>query len=203
MLKLFPFLLCFLVLNQNLFAGAWTQKKGGGYYKLDFRFLSAKKFYDGEGVKIPLNGTFKDYTIDFYGEYGLSNNITISSSFLGFKMLDYQSNTGIAQIDDFETGIGDASLGLKVLLKKIGQTVLSGSITLGLPTGEGTPDGDLLTGDGEFNQAITIQAGHSLYPTPSYLNLFISFNNRNSGFSDEFRYGVEGGYSFDKNVTLI
>ena len=117
-------------------------------------------------------------------------------------MLDYQSNTGIAQIDDSETGIGDASLGFKVLLKKIGQTVLSGSLNLGLPTGESTPDGDLLIDD-EFNQAITIQTGHSLYPTPSYLNLFISFNNRNSGFSDEFRYGVEGGYSFDKNVTLI
>lgn len=203
MLKLLPFLLCFLVLNQNLFAGAWTQKKGGGYYKLDFRFLSAKKIYDSDGEKIPLNGTFKDYTIGFYGEYGLSSNITISGSFLGLRMLDYQPNTGKTQIDDSETGIGDASLGLKVLLKRIGQTVLSGSVNLGIPTGKGTPDGELITSDGEFNQAITLQAGHSLYPTPSYLNLFVSFNNRNSGFSDEFRYGIEGGYSFDKNISVI
>ncbi|MDO8548928.1 MAG: hypothetical protein Q7S39_02095, partial [Ignavibacteria bacterium] len=70
MKKVIFILLSLVILNQNLYAGAWPQKKGSGYYKLSFRFIEAENFYDEEGKKIPLNGTFTDLTLGFYGEYG-------------------------------------------------------------------------------------------------------------------------------------
>ena len=48
-------LLVFGISVQQVYAGAWTQKKGSGYYKLDFRYLSGEKVYDSSGTKIPIS----------------------------------------------------------------------------------------------------------------------------------------------------
>jgi hypothetical protein len=79
MKKVIAVALGFILIHQSLFAGAWPQKKENGYYKLNFRFINAENFYDAEGEKISLAGTFIDYTLGFYGEYGLTDNLTIQT----------------------------------------------------------------------------------------------------------------------------
>ena len=44
-MKKYPFILIVIILSSisfnNLFAGAWTQKKNSGFYKLGLRYISA------------------------------------------------------------------------------------------------------------------------------------------------------------------
>ena len=44
-------LLILMFPGKEIFAGAWTQKKGTGYYKADFRYLGGNKIYDSNGDK--------------------------------------------------------------------------------------------------------------------------------------------------------
>jgi hypothetical protein len=47
------------------------------------------------------------------------------------------------------------------------------------------------------------QAGNSLYPIPAYFNIDIGFNNWVKGYSDEYLYAVEVGYTIKNKRTAI
>lgn len=189
-------------LQVDTFAGAWTQKKGSGYYKVDFRYLSGNKVYNSDGIKIPIP-TFNDMTVGAFGSYGITNEFTLFLGIAAFKSVSLDTTTTAAGFETDVSGLGDISFGGKYLIGRIGKTVLSAKIIFGLPTGKSEPDGGLWTGSGDYNQAIGIEAGTSFYPAPVYLTGGISFNNRTAGFSDEFKYRIEAGYKFFKNLTLI
>ena len=68
------------------------------------------------------------------------------------------------------------------------------------------PEGNLQTGDGEFNQLVKIDAGFSLVGSESvslYANIYGGFNHRSNGFSDEIRYGAEMGAGILKNKMWL
>jgi len=103
---------------------------------------------------------------------------------------------------------GDVELGLKYGLNKPGSKFpMSLSLTLGIPTGEsaGGTQGNLATGDGEFNQLIQydIGTGFKLGKVTGYASAYAAFNNRTNDFSEEFRYGLELGFSFLKERMLL
>ena len=64
------------------------------------------------------------------------------------------------------------------------------------------------TGDGEFNQHVSLQVGHSLYPVPAYLKGEIGYNNRKSSdnfednYADELRYSLQAGYTIAERVGV-
>lgn len=180
------------------FAGAWPEKKGGGYYKLSFRYLKGDKIYNSNGDKVAIPD-FTDLTIGFYGTYGLTDKITLSLNASPYKSEKLDSS--VPGIDTDVSGIGDVGIGAKYGFAKIGKTVFSASLKFGFPTGK--TDGNLWTGRKDFNQTITLEAGHSFYPCRFYLTELVSFTNRNEGFSDEFRYYIEGGYNLGKGFTVI
>ena len=60
-----------------------------------------------------------------------------------------------------------------------------------------------MTGNGETNQILSRQAGNSLYPIPAYFNIDIGFNNWVKGYSDEYLYAVEVGYTIKNKRTAI
>ena len=178
--------------------GAWPEKKGGGYYKLSFRYLKGEKIYNSDGDKVAIPD-FTDISVGFYGTYGLTDKITLS-----FNLSPYKSeklDTTTSSFDTEVSGIGDIGIGVKYGFAKIGKTVFAVSLKLGFPTGK--TDGILWTGRKDFNQTISLEAGHSFYPSGFYLTELISFTNRNEGFSDEFRYYIEGGYNFGNGFLII
>ena len=66
--------------------------------------------------------------------------------------------------------------------------------------------GTLQTGDGEFNQLLQLDVGTSFGfgGINFYAAAYGGFNNRTNGFSDELRYGMEGGATFPKTgITTI
>lgn len=184
------------------FAGAWPEKKGGGFYKLSFRYLKGDKIYNSEGDKVAIPD-FTDITVGFYGTYGLTDNITLSLNASPYKSVKLDTTINNIFFDEEVSAPGDLGLGVKYGFAKVGNTVFSASLKFGIPTGKTSLDGRIWTGRKDFNQTIVLEAGHSFYPSGFYLTELVSFTNRNEGFSDEFRYYIEGGYNFGKGFTVI
>ncbi len=200
-LILLSILIIFLI-QSTAAAGAWTQKKGGGYYKMAFRYLGGTKIYTPDGVKVPIP-KFTDITIGVFGSYGITDEFT---GFIGaalFKSVKFDTTDDALGSDTEVSGFGDIAVGGKYRLAKFGKSVVSGKLILVLPTGKSEPDSGLWIGSNDFHQILGFEYGYSLYPVPSYFNLGVSFSNRANGFSDLFNYAIEAGYRFFKNLSLI
>jgi hypothetical protein len=195
-------LLIIFLMQSTAIAGAWTQKKGRGYYKMDFRYLSGTNLYSPDGVKIPIP-KFTDITIGIFGSYGITDEFT---GFIGaalYKSVKLDTTAAAFGSDTEVSGFGDIALGGKYRLAKFGKSVVSGKLILVLPTGKSEPDSGLWIGSNDFHQTLGIEYGYSLYPVPAYFNFGVSYSNRTNGFSDQINYGIEAGYKFFKNLSLI
>ena len=183
-------------------AGGWTQPQGKGYFKLSQQIISAESLFFANGTKgeIP---TVSGYTTSFYGEFGLIDRVTL----LGY--MPFYTNFSVdAEGFDPTTGIGDWDVGVRIGILTGGPTVVSLQALAGLPLGDSGSDIVLWSGDGEFNQHVSLQVGHSLYPVPAYLKGEIGYNNRKSSddlednYADELRYGLEAGYTIAQRVGI-
>ena len=209
-----PKIVCFSALSLILLvsgldatAGPWPQKKRAGFYKLGFGFVRANSYYEPNGRRIDIP-TLSDYTVSLYGEYGLTDRLTAIAYLPVMQRLTLNRQigreTGVVFFEgDENTSVADADVGFRFGLLQMGNTVVSAALNFGLPIGDHTQQSGLWTGDGEFNQRVSIGAGHSFYPMPAYMAIQAGINNRTQGFSDEFLYDLEAGYTFDGRVSLI
>jgi hypothetical protein len=188
--------------SHQIYAGAWLQKKGGSYYKIDFRYLSGDKIYNNEGNKIPIP-KFTDLTIGMFASYGFTNDLTGFINVAPFRSANIDTSSFINGSGTSVKGFGDLSFGIKYGLIKTGNTIISAKILAGIPTAKSLPDGGLWLGRNDFNQSAGIEAGHSFYPAPVYLTEGLTFTNRAKGFSDELSYMIESGYKFSNKFSLI
>ncbi len=169
--------------------------------------LVANRYYNPEGNRIRIEPRISLFTTSLYGEYGLTDRLTVVGYVPFFTrsiLNNLQRRDGEFVEGDQLTTFGDTDIGLKYGLITDRKIVLSASLTLGLPLGNpgGPETSSLQTGDGEFNQKITVEASTSFYPVPAYASILIGFNNRTNGFSEEFHYGIEAGYTY-KRLTVI
>ncbi len=188
------------------FADAWPQPRGHGYYKIGFRMLRATHFYEPNGnrIRIPTVG---DYTVSFYGEYGLTDRITLVAYVPFYERITLNRQVGrnsgfVFSEGDVVNGIADPIISARIGLAQFGATVVSASLRLGLPLGNSDQPNGLLTGDGELNQTVALEAGHSFYPAPVYAKASFGFNQRVKGYSDEIVYAVEAGYTVAERFTI-
>ncbi|MFT6855833.1 MAG: hypothetical protein ACJA0X_001810 [Cyclobacteriaceae bacterium] len=209
MIKKFTFSILFFIIVQSVFAGGgWVYKKGQGFFKLGQSVIHAGSFFNPDGEIIDIT-TVGLYTTSLYGEYGLTNKITVVGYFPIFvrstlNKLEFRQSGKTADGDELNA-LGDAQIGLKYGFAQNKPIVFSIGLTLGIPLGE-TSGGEgkiLQTGDGEWNQLLRIDASHSFYPKPFYASATVGFNNRTKGFSDEFHYGFEIGYTATDKITAI
>lgn len=195
-----------LLLTNLLLAEGWTKKTGKSFLALDYRFSVASKYHDNSGENIEIEDV-KDLAFNLYAEYGVTDDFTLRLNIPFYKILDYELPP--CEACDWNTlnnsGIGDLDFGFRYKLKTFGKTVLATSLTFGIPLSEENLSNDLERfplGDGEFNQILGVEVGHSLYPFAGYVSGSLKFNNRNEGFSDQLRMGVEGGYKFSKKLLF-
>ena len=195
-----------LLLVQPTHADGWVLKRGRGFYKVGYRMVRATQYYEPNGNRIQIP-TLSDYTFSFYGEYGLTDGITVLAYVPFFERITLNQQVGrtsgfVFSEGDAESGIADPIVGARIGLIQDGPTVLSATFRLGLPFGNDTQPNGLLTGDGEFNQIVTLEAGHSFYPIPAYATASAGVNQRTQGFSDEVVYTLEAGYTVAERFTL-
>lgn len=189
-------------------AGGWPQPRKHGFFKINQFFVRANQFYAPSGDILPITTTAV-YTTSLYGEYGFTDRFT---GILYFPFFTRSTLNRVETADgmllsegDQLNAVGDTDVTLKYGLIINRPVVLSASLTLGLPLGN--PSGGdtqlLQSGDGEFNQMLSLEAGGSFYPVPVYVSALAGYNNRTNGFSDEFRYGLEVGYTHQQLTALV
>ncbi|MEM8583750.1 MAG: hypothetical protein AAGF87_05745 [Bacteroidota bacterium] len=206
MYQRFLFLLLFLSLTMSLSAqGPWAQPQGKGFYKLSEWWTRFDEHFTSQGKTDP-NLTTGVYNTTIYAEYGVSDRLTAIVNFPFFSR--NTMNNLISEVNgetlvpgEAINGFGDAEIAAKYTFTPQGAKVpIAISLTLGLPLGEdaGGTQGNLQLGDGEFNQLIQGHIGSSfrLGNSNAYWAVLLGINNRTQGFSDEFRWGLEGGINF-------
>ncbi len=215
MIKYKNFLLVglFLLLANMLMAGGgWPQPKNHGYFKLSQWWVISNQHFTDTGMLDP-NVTTGTFNTSIYTEYGFTDRLTGIVYFPFFSRV-YSNNivsgtTGKVIVPgDAINAIGDTDISLKYGLFVNKPVAVSATLTLGLPLGKssGGQLGNLQTGDGEFNQMLVVDAGTSfnLGKVNTYTNAYFGFNQRNGGFSDEWRFGIEAGANLFKNrITAI
>jgi len=201
----------FIFVQTATAGGPWPQPQGKGYFKLTQWWTVFDQHYTDLGLLDP-NVTSGIFNTSIYAEYGITKNFT-GIVYLPFFSRNYVNNlvsgtTGQTIVaGDAINSIGDSDIGIKYALPT--KLPIAATLTLGLPLGQsvGGAQNNLQTGDGEFNQMLQIDAGAGLNLTKDisfYTSAMVGFNNRTNGFSDEFRYTLEGGFGFfDKKVWLI
>ncbi len=199
------FIIALVFLFEITQANGWTQKKGNGYIQFSSRVTVADEFYEPGGNKVDIT-TFGDYSFSIFANYGLTDKLTVFGSF-PFKRLTLNriegKNSGFEFFPgDSKNGISDFTVGVKYGLGKIGSTSFAASLALGIPVGDNEQPNGLYTGDGEFNQHISIGFGHS-FKGPIYIAGKAGYNFRSNDYSDEVRYNFEIGYRVNKSILLM
>ena len=191
--------------------GGWPQAKGAGYLKLAEWWISSDQHFTSTG-QIDPNVTSGIYNTSLYGEYGLTDRLTVAAYIPFFSRATVNNvvsqTTGEVLIPgDAINSFGDTDLSLSYGLTR-GKWNSTLTLTFGIPLGidNGGSQMNLQTGDGEFNQMIRydLGTGLNLGGLNGYTSAYVALNNRTEGFSDEFRFGVEGGvHLFNKKVLAI
>ncbi len=188
--------------------GGWVFQKNQGYLKFGQNVIRAGSFF-GPGGDITSIPTTSLYTTNLYGEYGITDRLNAIAYVPLFvratvNQIKFRQSGANQPGQEKSTIIGDVDLGLKYGIIQNGPIVLAASLILGLPLGDSeiTNENILQTGDGEFNQLITLEASHSFYPVLIYSSVSIGFNNRTNGFSEEVHVGAEIGYTI-RSLTVI
>ena len=205
------FVITLTFLYSNIAFSQWTKGKDKGYYKLSAWYLEADQHYTDTGETDP-NITRSQFNINFYGEYGLSDKFDAIAYIPFFSRAvenDEISGTTGQTLSEGEAfnSFGDIEIGVKYGILKTNTYALSATLKFGLPTGDnsGGSDGSFQTGDGEFNQLLQTNLGASfkIGTVSSYAKLYLGFNNRTKGFSDEIRTGIEWGANILKNKLWL
>ena len=191
----------------SMAGGGWTQDKGSGFFKLGQNIIIGTQYFTPDGSIEPIT-TISLYTTSIYAEYGITDRITGIAYFPFFvrsTLNEERLSTGqlVTRGDSFN-GLGDTDVTIKYGITKGKRVALSASLTFGLPLGK-TDGGEtriLQSGDGEFNQMISLDAGTG-FGNGIYANANLGFNNRTKKFSNEIRYGFETGWSNGKLTGLI
>ncbi len=202
---IFGIILCLPFLT--LGGGGWAQDQGAGFFKLGQNIIVGTQYFTPDGSIEPIT-TISLYTSSIYAEYGITNRITgiVYFPFFVRSTLNEERNSSgqiITRGDSFNS-LGDTDVSIKYGITKGKRIALSATLTLGLPLGK-TDGGEtriLQSGDGEFNQMISLDAGTG-FGNGIYANANLGYNNRTKKFSNELRYGFETGWSNQKLTGLI
>jgi protein XagA len=183
-----------LVVSQfsTLTGQAWAKPKGQGFYKVDLSTIQSNKLFNDAGKVVDAE-KLANNSINFYGEVGITNRLTIAGMLPFLALSTPNANM---------SGVGDADVALRYALTTSGLAV-SLTAMAGLPIGNNNSTAGLLTGDGEFNQMVKVNAGSGSAKWWSQVGL--GFNNRINGYSDEIRWDAEFGYKLmnDKLLTMF
>lgn len=155
-----------------LLAQAWPRDSGKVYAKLSYGTSTASEQFSFDGrVKdyadnVPENAFF-DRSLYFYGELGLTRNLTLVAS-VPYKRVIVRD----AAFRYRTFALGDAQIGARYGLNGLlglegGSEAVAANVSVSLPLGYSrnlTPS----AGSGQINADLNVSYGHSFYPLPLY-----------------------------------
>ena len=196
--------LSILLLTINLFSQSpWTKEKGKLYTQLSFTTIPSYGTLFGN-PDYSINGKITDNTIQFYGEYGLSDKTTLLIN-LPFKSISYKENLICISApcetqNHSEFSLGNIEIGLKTnFLKK--EWIISGQLNLEANTGTFNAASGIRTGYDSFTFTPLFLAGKSF--GKNYFQTFLGANIRTNKYSSNFKIGGEYGRKISNKIWLI
>lgn len=176
-----------------LFAGAWAQSKGHYYTKLTLIYSKADGLY---GTNFPAE--FNDYSLYFYGEYGLLDRTTVILSLPSIKRSINEANSVRGTTTGFLAGDFELQAKHQFLSSPVVASVLIGTKIPAVYRVEDFPP----LGNGETDFDAKLLLGASLYPIPAYLTGDIGYRLRGGDFIDEINFNFEAGYTFFEKYLI-
>ena len=200
-------------MQARVWAGAWSQPRGGYYAKLSgIHYLSTEVFND-KGCRIPRGNedidnndkdcpvlSDNDYNDDnqfrarqvlLYGEYGLIERLTLTGQVGAARLVSEDTF-----VESITWGLGDVHLGAKYQLTggqiTGGPLVLSSQVNVAFPSGYDRGYKPAL-GTGYSELGARLLAGLSLYPLPLYAGGEVGYKLRGGPWSNQVSYFVELG----------
>ncbi len=173
----------------EVWAGAWSQPRGGYYAKISGIDYSATEVFNDMGNRAPMgmdDNQFRARQVLAYGEYGLFERLTLTGQVGAGRLVS--EDTFVERIT---WGLGDVHLGAKYQLTA-GRLVLSSQVDVALPSGYDR-EHDPALGTGYSAQGARLLAGLSLYPLPLYAGGEVGYKRRGGPFSNQASYFVELG----------
>ncbi len=222
---LFSVLIINVLIAGDSFAG-WTQPQGGQYHQLSWTyFITKKKFSSLEKVnRVPTGNvedgvhreeaskfTAKDLT--YYGEYGITNKITVFTSIPIWKETRSE-DTILYDQERGPSGVGDINLGLRHKITDNLGGPLSAQVTVKIPeTYEyGDPLRFLSLGDGQYDLTFELFWGRApfifgkgyVWVMPGYKIRFENNEHEPLSFkpSDQIKLMIGGGYPVTPKLTV-
>ncbi|MDF4204007.1 hypothetical protein PXD56_13625 [Maribacter sp. SA7] len=193
------FVVIFLFVSFSIFAQSpWTQEKGKVYTQLSFTSISNYDTLFGD-PDYSAPGDITDNTIQFYGEYGLSNKTSLLVN-LPLKLISIDAFENSSNPDFNTTALGNIEIGVKHnFMKK--DWLLSGQFSVEANTATYNSNSGIRTGYDAFTFTPLILAGKSFSKT--YIQTFLGANIRTNDYSSNLKLGGEVGYKISNHIWLV
>jgi hypothetical protein len=173
---------------------AWTKEKGKYFAQVGTSFLGYNSLIDAETKKIvPLNRDFVDMSASLYGEYGITDYLTVSGQ-IPFKYSASSKGVDKSIKDGSISGLSNINLMLTGRLFQKGGAVVSTKFRVGLPTGSYDDATGLRTGFDATTYApsLLVGAGFSKFFTSAEFGREF----RNNGYTNRNIIGWQIGKFF-------
>ena len=178
----------------------WTQEKGKFYAQLSFTTISNYDEIFGD-PDYQTNREITDNTLQFYGEYGISNKTTFLVN-LPIKFIStgdaVTNNTFITE--DSKSAFGNISVGLRHQFYKK-DWIISGQFTIEANSGTFDNASGIRTGYDAWTFTPTLNIGRSF--DSFYVQAFTGIDVRTADYSNNFKIGGEVGTKVHSKIWLI
>lgn len=177
--------------SNAVFASSWVRKKGNLFLAPSFNYYQASQYYDKRGHKRPIGCTFKKWETSLYGEYGLTNDTTLTFK-LPFADLKCGSST--------TAGLEDIAAGFVRNIRKTSESSFSYYGNLIVPTGYSIKDNPRL-GYGKFGLE-----GGLLYGTSGnwgFMDSGLGYRYYFGYPSSQLRSYLTGGLNITNRIQLF
>jgi hypothetical protein len=186
-------------------ASPWVKPKGEGFVQLSLYGIGPyETLYNGSGEDFRTGRELTEYTVEVYGEYGLTDRWTLVGT-LPFRLQeagDLVSSPTLpsATVAGTFDRPGNLMLGVRGGIIDAGY-VLAWQADFEFPTGDFDDPTGLSTGYDAFTVAPTIAAGKSF--ARAYVSGTAGVALRSDDFSSSWRVGVEGGFRVLRRLWLV
>jgi len=184
------FLNILFLLANNCYGGAWGREAGELLIVPQFYNYSAEKYWDKSGNKRDIGCTYRKKESAIYGEYGYSNETTIT---LRIPYIDVKCG------EDSASGIGDIELGMIRKLKKWDKGIISSQGLLIIPTGYSI-DKPVRVGYNRIGAEIALLGGYSIKNT--FLEGGAGFRYYAGYPSEQIRAYARIGHTFNNLLIM-
>lgn len=214
----------------NTVLAAWTQPKGHAYNQLTWSYYVTKKKFTtvktgyevtetgvsdvitgtGGGVKRVETAKFTSEKITYYGEYGITDTLTIFTSIPWDRQ--FSDDTVQWAEERGPSGIGDINLGLRYNLSPnlAGSGVvmsLQGEVKIPEAYKYGNPLTHLSLGEGQYDTTLALLFGAGLGKGYAWLNAGYKYRFENEKYyafkpSDQIKVSFGGGYAVTSWLSI-